>query len=82
VAVILTWMHEAPDDKILGKFSELRIALIIWILISLSLFSHSFYSVYGRVEDAGANASDSEYWVRILLWGSHIIAEGQGFGYD
>jgi hypothetical protein len=29
VAVILTWMHEAPDDKILGKFSELRIALII-----------------------------------------------------
>lgn len=25
MAVILTWMHEAPDDKILGKFGEFEV---------------------------------------------------------
>lgn len=46
MAVVLTWMHEAPDDKILSKFrvqSYFLFALRVLIRSSLSL--HSFHPV-------------------------------------
>lgn len=33
MAVVLTWMHEAPDDKILSKFAELAIISGLRVLI-------------------------------------------------